>query len=49
MTLSRPTLRELFGVRGGEDLVAAAEASVRAIGDWCAPRASTPGTTPRRT
>ena len=28
MTLSRPTLRELFGARGGDDLVAAAEASV---------------------
>ena len=35
MTLSRPTLHELFGARGGDDLVVAAEASVRAIGAWC--------------
>ncbi len=34
MTLSRPTLTELFGARGAEDLVAAAEASVREIGEW---------------
>ena len=34
MTLSRPTLRQLFGDRGAEDLVAAAEASVREIGEW---------------
>jgi glycine/D-amino acid oxidase-like deaminating enzyme len=35
MTLSRPTLHELFGVRAGDELVAAAEESVRAIGAWC--------------
>jgi len=35
MTLSRPTLHELFGVPGGDELVAASEDSVRAIGAWC--------------
>jgi glycine/D-amino acid oxidase-like deaminating enzyme len=35
MTLSRPTLHELFGPRAGDALVAAAEDSVRAIGAWC--------------
>jgi glycine/D-amino acid oxidase-like deaminating enzyme len=35
MTLSRPTLHELFGARGGDELVGAAEDSVRAIGAWC--------------
>jgi glycine/D-amino acid oxidase-like deaminating enzyme len=36
MTLSRPTLQELFGVRAADRLVEAAEESVRAIGAWCA-------------
>jgi glycine/D-amino acid oxidase-like deaminating enzyme len=35
MTLSRPTLHELFGPRAGDALVDAAEESVRAIGAWC--------------
>jgi glycine/D-amino acid oxidase-like deaminating enzyme len=35
MTLSRPTLHELRGARAGDELVAAAEDSVRAIGAWC--------------
>src|SRR3954469_15859828 len=35
MTLSRATLRELFGLRAGDELVAASEASVHAIGAWC--------------
>src|SRR3954468_11586511 len=35
MTLSRATLHELFGVRGGDELVAASEETVRAIGAWC--------------
>jgi glycine/D-amino acid oxidase-like deaminating enzyme len=35
MTLSRPTLHALFGVRAADELVAAAEATVRAIGAWC--------------
>jgi glycine/D-amino acid oxidase-like deaminating enzyme len=35
MTLSRPTLHELFGVLAADELVAAAEATVRAIGAWC--------------
>ena len=36
LTLSRPRLRERFGLRAADELVAAAEATVRAIGDWCA-------------
>ena len=36
MTLSAPTLRERFGDRAAAALVAAAEASVLAIGEWCA-------------
>ena len=35
MALSRPTLHELFGVRAGDELVAASEVSVHAIGAWC--------------
>jgi glycine/D-amino acid oxidase-like deaminating enzyme len=35
MTVSRPTLHELFGAPAGDALVAAAEDSVRAIGAWC--------------
>jgi glycine/D-amino acid oxidase-like deaminating enzyme len=35
MTLSRATLHELFGVRAGDELVAASEETVRAIGGWC--------------
>jgi glycine/D-amino acid oxidase-like deaminating enzyme len=35
MTLSRLTLHELYGVRAGDELVAASEESVRAIGAWC--------------
>jgi glycine/D-amino acid oxidase-like deaminating enzyme len=36
LTLSRPRLRERFGPRAADALVAASEATVRAIGDWCA-------------
>jgi glycine/D-amino acid oxidase-like deaminating enzyme len=36
LTLSRPRLRERFGDRAADALVAAAEESVRAIGAWCA-------------
>jgi glycine/D-amino acid oxidase-like deaminating enzyme len=36
LTLSRPRLRERFGLRAADALVAASEETVRAIGDWCA-------------
>jgi glycine/D-amino acid oxidase-like deaminating enzyme len=35
LTLSRPVLRERFGERAADALVAASEESVRAIGRWC--------------
>src|SRR3954449_6078120 len=35
LTLSRARLRERFGLRAADELVAASEATVRAIGDWC--------------
>src|SRR3954447_14337379 len=35
LTLSRPRLRETFGARAGDELVAASEDTVRAIGAWC--------------
>jgi glycine/D-amino acid oxidase-like deaminating enzyme len=36
LALSRPRLRERFGARAADALVAASEDSVRAIGAWCA-------------
>src|SRR3954466_13911182 len=36
MTVSGPTVHGLFGVRAGDELVAAAEEWDRAIGAWCA-------------
>ena len=36
MTFSLPALRRHYGSPRAEDLAAASEASVRAIGDWCA-------------
>src|SRR3954468_5783957 len=35
LTLSRPRLRESFGERAADELVAASEDTVRAIGAWC--------------
>src|SRR4051812_7283770 len=35
LTLSRPRLREMFGERAADELVAASEDTVRAIGAWC--------------
>ena len=35
LTLSRPRLRETFGERAADELVAASEDTVRAIGAWC--------------
>ena len=36
LTLSRPRLRERFGLRAADELVTASEDTVRAIGAWCA-------------
>ena len=47
MDVSRPALVERFGA-GADAVLAAARESVQAIGAFCAARASTPGTAPRR-